>query len=104
MAPDGFHHIEGVLVGGEEIRLYLYDDYTRPIRGDFTGRASATVRPGMEGSTPPFRGELAQVAGANYLALSLPTGTRAPLAVRMEIVFPGRDSVDIFDFEFDSPE
>ena len=30
MAPNGFHHVEGVLVD-REFRLYLYDDFTRPM-------------------------------------------------------------------------
>ena len=31
MAPDRAHHLEGVLLPAGTFKVYLYDDYTRPI-------------------------------------------------------------------------
>lgn len=31
MAPDRTHHLEGVLLPAGTFKVYLYDDYTRPI-------------------------------------------------------------------------
>jgi hypothetical protein len=40
MAPNGYHHLEGALEPDGEFRVYLYDDFTRPIAVDgFSARA-----------------------------------------------------------------
>jgi hypothetical protein len=31
MAPDRFHHLEGVLLPAGTFKVYLFDDYTRPL-------------------------------------------------------------------------
>ncbi len=41
MAPDNFHHLEGVYPRAGVFRLYLYDDYARPLPTDQARRVKA---------------------------------------------------------------
>ena len=41
MAPDNFHHLEGAYPRAGVFRLYLYDDYARPLPPDQTKRVKA---------------------------------------------------------------
>src|SRR5262245_31509442 len=43
MAPDNFHHLEGVYPRNRVFRLYLYDDYARPLAGDQVRRIKGHV-------------------------------------------------------------
>jgi hypothetical protein len=43
MAPDNWHHLEGAYPEAGVFRLYLYDDYTRPLPADQIERASGRI-------------------------------------------------------------
>jgi hypothetical protein len=43
MAPDNFHHLEGAYPSARLFRLYLYDDYARPLKRDQINRVQARV-------------------------------------------------------------
>ena len=43
MAPDNFHHLEGAYPRARLFRLYLYDDYARPLPADQLARVKARV-------------------------------------------------------------
>ena len=43
MAPDNFHHLEGAYPTARVFRLYLYDDYARPLPGDQRKLVTARV-------------------------------------------------------------
>ena len=43
MAPDNFHHLEGAYPGTRIFRLYLYDDYARPLPADKRKPVTARV-------------------------------------------------------------
>jgi hypothetical protein len=43
MAPDNFHHLEGAYPRAGVFRLYLYDDYARPLPPDQVKRVKARV-------------------------------------------------------------
>ncbi|PWT82765.1 MAG: hypothetical protein C5B57_08130 [Blastocatellia bacterium] len=43
MAPDNFHHLEGVYPRNRVFRLYLYDDYARPLGSDQVKRIKGHV-------------------------------------------------------------
>jgi hypothetical protein len=43
MAPDNFHHLEGVYPRNRVFRLYLYDDYARPLASDQVRRIKGHV-------------------------------------------------------------
>jgi predicted RNA-binding Zn-ribbon protein involved in translation (DUF1610 family) len=86
MAPNGYHHIEGTLEEDGTFRLYLYDDFTKPIdpKG-FDAR--------IEGA--------ALVDGGGFLQASLPTPLPTPAEVVLHVRFPGSDGNEArFDFIF----
>jgi Heavy metal binding domain len=43
MAPDNFHHLEGAYPSARVFRLYLYDDYARPLKRDQINQVQARV-------------------------------------------------------------
>src|SRR5580765_5100598 len=43
MAPDNFHHLEGAYPSARVFRLYLYDDYARPLKKDQINQVQARV-------------------------------------------------------------
>jgi Heavy metal binding domain len=43
MAPDNFHHLEGAYPRNRVFRLYLYDDYARPLASDQVKRIKGKV-------------------------------------------------------------
>jgi hypothetical protein len=43
MAPDNWHHLEGAYPTARTFRLYVYDDYGRPLSADALGKVQARV-------------------------------------------------------------
>jgi len=43
MAPDNWHHMEGAYPQERVFRLYLYDDYSRPLTPDRLNKVRARV-------------------------------------------------------------
>jgi hypothetical protein len=43
MAPDNWHHLEGTLSRDGTFRVYLYDDYTKPLAEDLTARTTGRL-------------------------------------------------------------
>jgi Heavy metal binding domain len=89
MAPNGYNHLEGTL--GEEgaFRLYLYDDFTRPIDArPFTG--TVDDRP------------LTPAADGSFLSAAAPPppGSGDPTELVVQLRFPGSDEDTRFDFVF----
>ena len=52
MAPDNIHHIEGVLLPSNDFRLYVYDEYTKPLSAEKVRKSKAYLT--VEGSTTRF--------------------------------------------------
>lgn len=95
MAPDGVHHLEGVLEDGA-FRLYFYDSFTRPIEPQ---PFAARVVPADDRGTPlgdPVA--LSTAADALETRVDTPAGERA--AFTAFVHFPERDEEDRFDFIF----
>ena len=85
MAPDGFHHLEGVLGPDGRFRLYLYDDFTRPLstRG-FTARVADQ--------------QLEPSADDAFLTLASPEAPPRVVDLTVRVRFPGTEREEIFDF------
>lgn len=91
MAPNGYHHLEGTLEDDGTFRLYLYDDFTRPI--DPRG---FRARIGDFGLT--LGGD-----GAHLMARLEPPGTIDRTDVVVHVRFPGEGTEAKearFDFVF----
>jgi hypothetical protein len=89
MAPNGYHHIEGTLADEETFRLYLYDDFTRPVLVEgFEARAGETaLEPSADGS---------------FLWAPIPRSVD-PVEVVLHLRFPGERDPARFDFIFAGP-
>jgi hypothetical protein len=89
MAPNGYHHLEGTIAEDDAFRLYLYDDFTRPILAEgFEARAGeALLEPSADGSFL-----WAPIARA-----------RDPVEVVLHLRFPGEEAPARFDFVFAGP-
>jgi hypothetical protein len=86
MAPNGYHHLEGTLQENGEFRLFLYDDFTRPLSVDgFQARAGEkTLAPAEDGS---------------FLSASIER-SGDPAEVVLHLRFPGQEAEARFDFVF----
>ncbi len=86
MAPNGFHHLEGTLNEDGTFRLYLYDDFTRPI--------------GVEGFEARA-GDVAMEASPDGSLFSAKVGRSAdPAEVVLHLRFPDESDAARFDFIF----
>ncbi|HSF16013.1 MAG TPA: heavy metal-binding domain-containing protein [Vicinamibacteria bacterium] len=88
MAPDGFHHLEGTLDDDGTFRLYLYDDFTRPIdAAPFEARIETR--------------KLSPASGGDFLTASLPPPESYPAEVVVNARLPGAHEDEArFDFVF----
>jgi hypothetical protein len=100
MAPDKEHHLEGVLLPAGIFKVYLYDDYTRPIRAS---GFSAELQVDGPGETRKHRLEL-DAADGTLAIRDLPVAN-FPVDLTVWITFPGRDGVpprtELFNFSFE---
>ena len=86
MAPNGYHHLEGTLDEDGRFRLYLYDDFTRPLAVEgFQARA---------GGAP-----LEASADGGSLSVELERSIE-PVAVVLHLRFPDETEEARFDFVF----
>ena len=86
MAPNGYHHLEGTLENDGQFRLYLYDDFTRPLAVEgFEARA---------GDVP-----MGASADGGFLAVNLER-TPDPVEVVLHLRFPDETDEARFDFIF----
>lgn len=105
MAPDRFHHLEGVMATPKEFRIYLYDDHTQPISAvPFKEGAKVGVQKvgadGREIGTPVELSVSVDKSGA-YLTSSVPAEFVCPLYFTTLLRFPGEQDSDLFNFTFD---
>lgn len=88
MAPNGFHHVEGTLDADGTFRLYLYNDFTKPI--------DATPFEARVGDT-----RLAPAEGGAYLTGTIAPPSHYPAEVGVDVHFPGaHEDQAHFDFVF----
>ena len=93
MAPDNWHHLEGTYPRAGAFRMYLYDDYTRPL-----ARAKAKEVQGhviVKGQSYP----LTLAPNGRYLEAKL-TGVNLPAEVEANVKFAPEGKSSVFDFNF----
>ncbi len=89
MAPNSFHHLEGTLEDDGTFRLYLYDDFTRPV--------------GVEGFEARA-GEVPMGASPDGSFLWANVGPSLdPVEVVVHLLFPDESDRARFDFIFADP-
>ena len=88
MAPDGYHHLEGTLSADGEFRLYLYNDFTQPLK---TTRFMARIDSfALESSTQE-----------NYLVSGTNLTSEYPVEIVLYVHFPEAHGTEArFDFVF----
>jgi Heavy metal binding domain len=86
MAPNGYHHLEGTLSEDGTFRLYLYDDFTRPIGVDgFEARVGEVA--------------LERASDESLLSTTVAASPR-PVEVVLHLRFPDDSEAARFDFVF----
>jgi hypothetical protein len=102
MAPDNWHHLEGTLVSERELRIYLYDNFTKPL--DSTGYAGElkvqTVNEQDEEVGDVVVAPIKPVEGKPYLVAELPDTARLPFQSEARLQFPKAREEYVFNFDF----
>jgi hypothetical protein len=105
MAPDNRHHLEGALPHAGVFRLYLYDDYTKPLPREQMRTATAKVviqqvDRKAQITTPTQSFALAPGRNGRYLEAKI--GERAlPAALQAKVKFQADAPEHVFDFSFE---
>jgi Cu+-exporting ATPase len=96
MAPDQWHHLEGILLPDGVFRLYLYDDFTRPIAaGGVRGEIA------LEDGEREVLLELAPADGGAWLEARDPRLEKTPIALSARLHFAQPPGESVFDFRFE---
>ena len=103
MAPDNFHHVEGAYPRARVFRLYLYDDYARPLPAAEIRRITARVvtneRFDSATRTTTEVSKFVLVPHPGYLEARVDTASM-PAAMTAKVQFK-RDAPEVrFDFTF----
>jgi hypothetical protein len=104
MAPDNTHHLEGVYPRAQVFRLYLYDDYARPLPPDqIRGVKARVVTKETFETTTRSTKEIAAFplvkAGVGYLEARIET-TSLPAQMSAKVQFKSDAPEYRFDFTF----
>jgi hypothetical protein len=101
MALDEMHHLEGVLEPPGIFRVYVYDEYTKPLAEDKMKEVSGTVQMGEAEDAP--KNPLKLSKDGHTMEMALPPGTKLPVTLTMLMRFP-RMAADarpeLFTFQF----
>jgi hypothetical protein len=92
MAPDNWHHVEGAYPAAGLFRLYLYDDYSKPLPAAELRRAAAHVE--TDRAVP-----LVVAANGQYLEARVASAT-LPARMTAKVRFKPGGPEHRFDFEF----
>jgi hypothetical protein len=106
MAPDNWHHLEGTYPRAGVFRLYLYDDYTKPLARDQVRKVSGvvvlqTVDPATGATKDGVTIPLIAIGSAHYLEAKLGT-VQFPAQMAAKLKFQPAAPEHRFDFTFTS--
>jgi hypothetical protein len=107
MAPDNWHHIEGAYPTAQAFRLYVYDDYGRPLPADKLKDVQArlvtkeTFDPATRKTTELSAFPLRMSRDRGYLEARVDT-TALPAEMTAKVRFGSDSSEHRFDFTFDA--
>ena len=105
MAPDNRHHLEGAVPYAGVFRLYLYDDFTKPLPRDQMRTASAKVvtQPvdrKADGIASAQSFTLVPVRSGRYLEAKIGK-TALPAVLQAKVKFQADQPEHVFDFAFE---
>ncbi|MBI4617962.1 MAG: hypothetical protein HY720_30420 [Planctomycetes bacterium] len=104
MAPNNWHHLEGVLPSRTEFRLYMFNDFTEPISAApfAEGAVAEIVRLDQEGNAigEPIERSLRAAEDGKYLTVEVPEEMQLPVDVTVRVLFEGKERPDVFNFTF----
>ena len=96
MDSDQWHHLEGVLISATEFRVYIYNNFTRPMAVSSMAKGSSIEIAGVSGNIP-----FTSSADNAYLMAILPA-TNFPISISAKILFEGQSQPSLFGFTFDT--
>lgn len=104
MAPDNWHHIEGAYLSTGVFRLYLYDDFTKPLPLDQVRQITARIvtKQTFDPATRTTK-ELAAaplVRNGRYLEARIGK-LQLPAQMTAKVMFKRSDPEHVFDFAFE---
>jgi len=94
MAPDNWHHLEGTYPRAGIFRMYLYDDFTKPLPRDQARKITGRIVT-KDGATFP----LVLAPNGRYLEAKVGT-TAAPAEMAAKVKFKADAPENHFDFAF----
>ena len=99
MASDGWHHIECALTPLRELKIYMYDNYTKPHPGDH----KATVQFAKTGEKLNASPVYLKTDNGYVLTLDLPKDLDLPVDVTARVAFANApDNWMLFNAHFDT--
>jgi hypothetical protein len=107
MAPDNWHHLEGAYPSARAFRLYVYDDYGRPLSADALRKVQArvvtneTFDPATRKTTEHSSFALRVARNRAYLEARVDT-TKLPAEMTAKVRFDRDSDEHRFDFTFDA--
>jgi hypothetical protein len=105
MAPDSWHHVEGVYLPSGVFRMYLYDDFTKPLKvAEARAIAARLVTKQVYDPSTGKENEIEKFALARTGSyLEAPIGQRSlPARMSAKVTFKAGDKENLFDFTFDA--
>jgi hypothetical protein len=102
MAPDNWHHLEGTLVSQRELRIYLYDNFTRPLGAiGYSGELKVQpVNDQDEEVGQPVTVPIKPADNNPYLIAELPESAKLPFQSEARLQFPKAKDRYLFNFDF----
>jgi hypothetical protein len=107
MAPDNWHHLEGAYPSARAFRLYVYDDYGRPLSADALRKVEARIvtkesfDPATRKTTEHSAFPLKVSRDRAYLEARVDT-TALPAEMTAKVRFDRESDEHRFDFTFDA--
>lgn len=102
MAPNQVHHLEGTMSATKELRIYFFDEYTKPIPADkFTAEGKAWNEGAPETDRKPLK--IAVEQGKSFLASKVDPSITFPMSLKVFVDFKDGAKPVLFDFDFAEP-
>lgn len=100
MSADNWHHLEGVFAPPSEFRLYLYDNFTRPLNAGAVNAAITATADFLKADKSSATVTLQPAAGGAFLQAQVPPDCTTPPTVAVRVVFKPGGNPELFNFSF----